>query len=364
MKLASSTPDALESISHRVRIAVLGLVQPQWYVGQQKNKRFSAATSATSTKFLYCHLEMTELGANSGKPGRARLTPVLCAIALIACLLSPVVGQAEEGLELASVHAAVGDLSTGEVVYAKRDDIAVPIASITKLMTAMVVLDRGQPLDEWIPVVARDGTSGKNGYSRLRIGSETTRGQLLRLALMSSENLASYVLAHYYPGGLDGFIAAMNAKAEKLKMTRTRFDDPSGLSIENRSSASDLLKMVRAAYEYDTIRDYSKTRQYKASFRRPRYTLGFGNTNPLVGSSRWDIALSKTGYLEEAGRCLVMVTEIEGAPIAMVLLNSFGTRTPLGDATRVRRWLQTGTSGSVAGAAMEYERRVAREFDN
>ena len=295
---------------------------------------------------------------------RGALAAVLCAIALTACLWSPGITQSKEGLELASVHAAVGDLSTGEVVYAKRDDVAVSIASITKLMTAMVVLDRGQPLDEWIPVVARDDTSGKNGYSRLRIGSETTRGQLLRLALMASENLASYVLAHHYPGGLDAFIAAMNAKAESLEMTRTRFDDPSGLSIGNRSSASDLLKMVRAAYEYDTIRDYSRTYQYTASFRRPRYTLGFGNTNPLTGSSRWDITLSKTGYLDEAGRCLVMVTEIEGAPIAMVLLNSFGTRTPLGDATRVRRWLQTGSSGSIAGAAREYERRVAQEYDN
>jgi D-alanyl-D-alanine endopeptidase (penicillin-binding protein 7) len=315
---------------------------------------------------LYCYFEMTVIAGNKGRDGSggSRLAWLLRAIALIACLLWSVVMQAAEGIELASVHAVVGDLSKGEVLYAKRDDVDVPIASITKLMTAMVVLDGGQPLDEWIPVVARDDTAGKNGYSRLRIGSETTRGQLLRLALMSSENLAAYLLAFHYPGGLDAFTAAMNAKAERLGMTRTRFDDPSGLSIGNRSSASDLLKMVLAAYEYETIRDYSKTYQYTARFRRPRYTLSFGNTNPLTASSRWNVALSKTGYLDEAGRCLVMVAEIEGVPVAMVLLNSFGTRTPLGDAARVRRWLQTGSSGSIAGAALQYERRVAARYDN
>lgn len=277
--------------------------------------------------------------------------------------LSPVALQAADGIELASVHAAIGDLTDGRVLYTKRDDISVPIASVTKLMTAMVVLDSGQSLEEWIPIVARNDTHGKNGYSRLRIGSEATRGQLVRLALMSSENLASYVLAHHHPGGVDAFVGAMNAKAETLGMTRTRFEEPSGLSLGNRSSASDLLEMVRAAYDYETIRAYSGNYQYTARFRNPRYTLGYANTNPLTASSRWDVVLSKTGYLDEAGRCLVMVAEIEGVPVAMVLLNSFGTRTPLGDAARVRRWIQTGSSGGVAGAARDYERRVAADYE-
>jgi len=285
-----------------------------------------------------------------------------CVIALFECSLA--VGQARDGIQLASVHAIVGDLDSGEILYAKRDDISVPIASVTKLMTAMVVLDANQPLDEWIPIVAWNESQAKNRYSRLRVGSESTRAQLLRLALMSSENFASYVLARHYPGELEAFTAAMNAKAKKLGMSRTHFDGPSGLSIANRSSASDLWKMVRAAYGYDVIREYSTTFQFTASFRKPPYTLGYGNTNPLTASSRWDVALSKTGYLTESGRCLVMVADIDGKPVGIVLLNSFGTRTPLGDAGRVRRWLQTGSSGGVAGAALEYERRVAAPFDD
>jgi D-alanyl-D-alanine endopeptidase (penicillin-binding protein 7) len=275
-----------------------------------------------------------------------------------------VLARDPEGIQLASVHAVVGDLENGEVLYAKRDDIAVPIASVTKLITAMVVLDGNQPLDEWIPIVDGSESHGKNRSSRLRVGSQATRAQLLRLALMSSENLASYVLAKHYPGDLDAFVTAMNAKARALGMSRTHFDDPSGLSTSNRSSASDLWKMVNAAYAYDTIRQYSTTFQFTANFRQPRYTLGYGNTNPLTASSRWDVALSKTGYLTEAGRCLVMVADIDGRPVGMVLLNSFGTRTPLGDAARVRRWLQTGSSGSVAPAALEYERRVAAAHDS
>jgi D-alanyl-D-alanine endopeptidase (penicillin-binding protein 7) len=291
----------------------------------------------------------------------ANQTRVLLTVALLGSFPAPAV--AGNDLQLASVHAVVGDLDKGEVLYAKRDEIAVPIASIAKLMTAVVVLDGAQPLDEWIPIVARNDSHGKNGYSRLRVGSESTRGQLLRLALMSSENLAAHVLAVHYPGGIDGFTAAMNAKASALGMTRTHFDDPSGLSLRNRSSAADLFKLVHAAYGYETIREYSTRYQYTASFRRPRYTLGYGNTNRLTASSRWDVELSKTGYLDEAGRCLVMVAEIEGKTIAVVLLNSFGTRTPLGDAGRVRRWLQTGSGGGVAGAALEYERRVAAGYD-
>jgi len=288
----------------------------------------------------------------------------LCAIAFVGFSPAPLAARDPDGIQLASVHAVVGDLENGEVLYAKRDDIAVPIASVTKLMTAMVVLDGKQPLDEWISIVSWSESHGKNRYSRLRVGSHTTRAQLLRLALMSSENLAGHVLARHYPGGLDAFIAAMNAKAKALGMSRTHFEDPSGLSVSNRSSAADLWKMANAAYGYDTIREYSTTFQYTASFRQPRYTLSYGNTNPLTASRRWDVALSKTGYLTEAGRCLVMVADIAGKPVGMVLLNSFGTRTPLGDASRVRRWLQTGSSGSIAGAALEYERRVAAPYDD
>ncbi|HXV77241.1 MAG TPA: D-alanyl-D-alanine endopeptidase [Candidatus Polarisedimenticolaceae bacterium] len=281
-------------------------------------------------------------------------------VAIVAA--APLVAASGE-IQLASVHAVVGDLERGEILYSKRDDIEVPIASVTKLMTAMVVLDSGRPLDEWVPIVRRGDSYGKNFHSRLRIGSQSTRGQLLRLALMSSENLASYVLAVHHPGGVDAFVEAMNAKARELGMSRTRFGDPTGLSTTNRSTAADLFTLARAAYGYETIREYSTTYQYTARFRDPHYTLGFGNTNPLTASGRWEVGMSKTGYLTEAGRCLVMVADIGGAPVGMVLLNSFGTRTPLGDAARVRRWLETGSSGRVAGAALEYERRLAASYD-
>ncbi|MFO8005421.1 D-alanyl-D-alanine endopeptidase [Thioalkalivibrio sp.] len=263
-------------------------------------------------------------------------------------------------LQLASVHAAVAPLQSSAPLYEKFADNPSPIASVTKLMTAMVVMDSGEPMDEWLGIVKRSDNPPKNSFSRMRIGSEAKRGDLLRITLMSSENLAAYVLARNHPGGLDAFIAAMNAKARTLGMTQTRFVDPSGLWPENVASASDLVKMVAAAYGYPEIREMSTGSQHRVHFRGPRYSLDYGNTNALVRSSRWDVQLSKTGYLNEAGRCLVMVADIGGGPLVMVLLDSLGSRTPLGDAGRIRRWLETGSGGSVAEAALDYERdRIA-----
>ncbi|MGE0623674.1 MAG: D-alanyl-D-alanine endopeptidase [Pseudomonadales bacterium] len=289
------------------------------------------------------------------------LTPLALLGALLPAL-SPASEAPASEVELASVHAAVGDLSNGRVLYEKHADLAVPIASVTKLMTAMVVLDAGQPLEEWVPILGWAEKTGKNSYSRLRVDSESRRDQLLKLALMSSENLASHTLARHYPGGLAAFVAAMNDKARTLGMTHSSFDDPTGLSVGNQASAADLWKMLAAAWQYDLIRAYSTTYQYQADFRAPRYSLAYGNTNPLTASSRWDVQLSKTGYLKESGRCLVMVTDVDGDPIGMVFLNSFGTRTPLGDAGRVRRWLTTGDSGQVAGAALDYERAAVKSL--
>jgi len=267
-------------------------------------------------------------------------------------------------VRLASVHAVIGSLDSGKVLVEKNANLAVPIASVTKLMTAMVVLDAGQPLDEWVPILGWAQKTDKNAYSRLRKDSKSTRGQLLKIALMSSENLASHTLARHYPGGFEAFVSAMNSKAAELGMTRSTFDDPTGLSIGNRASAGDLWKLLAAAYNYDLIRTYSTTYQHWASFRGPQYGLGYGNTNPLTASSRWDVQLSKTGYLKEAGRCLVMVADVDGEPIGMVFLNSFGTRTPLGDAGRTRRWLTTGETGRVAGAALEYEQTTVRNLQS
>jgi serine-type D-Ala-D-Ala endopeptidase (penicillin-binding protein 7) len=265
-------------------------------------------------------------------------------------------------LRLASVHAAVAPLAQGAPLFSKLADTAVPIASITKVMTAMVALDSGLPMDEWLTIVERAEKPPKNAYSRMRIGSRATRRDLLRITLMSSENLAAYVLARNHPGGVAGFVNAMNAKAQALGMTRTRFVDPAGLWPENHSSAADLVRMVQAAYRYPEIREMSTTSQHRVHFRDPGYTLNYGNTNALVNSSRWDVHLSKTGYLTEAGRCLVMVADVGGEPMVLVLLDSLGSRTPLGDAGRIRRWLETGSGGAVAGEALDYERARRAEI--
>lgn len=266
--------------------------------------------------------------------------------------------QPKQDLALASVSAVAVDLDSGEVLVAKHPDAVLPIASVTKMMTAMVVLDSGAPADAWLPIEPWNTQLSKNAYSRIRISSEAQRADLLRIALMSSENRAAYNLAMHHPGGMDAFIQAMNMKARDLGMSDTQFVDPTGLSPQNRSSARDLARMVAAAHAYDQLRDFSTTRQYSPQFRAPRYRLGYGNTNPLLHSSRWQVKLTKTGYLTEAGRCLVMVAEVDGRDVAMVLLNSFGSRSPLGDAGRIRRWLESGTESQVAAAAREYENRV------
>lgn len=258
-------------------------------------------------------------------------------------------------LQLASVSALVAPVGAEEPEFAKRADWVMPIASITKLMTALVVLESEHPLDEWLPVVERHYPAPANAYSRIRPESEATRRNLLHIALMSSENRASYLLARHHPDGYDAFIEAMNAKAQSLGMLDTHFVDSTGLSDDNISTARDLLKLANAAYEHPLIRELTVSPGQWVQFRGPSYGLQFGNTNRLVHSERWNVSLSKTGYLSAAGRCLLMVTEVDGAPRVVVLLDSLGTRTPLGDAGRIRRWLETGTGGSVAAAARSYE---------
>lgn len=280
---------------------------------------------------------------------------IMIVLASTAVVAEP--GPAGSSLQLASVHAAVAPLRAETPLYNKYADHPVPIASVTKLMTAMVVLDSGESPDEWLQITERSDDPPKNAYSRIRIGSEARRHDLLRITLMASENLAAYVLAQNHPGGRDAFVVAMNDKARAIGMTQTRFVDPSGLWPENVASASDLLTMLEAAYGYPEIRQMSTMSRHRVHFRSPRYSLDYGNTNALVSSSRWNVHLSKTGYLDESGRCLVMVADVDGKPTMMVLLDSFGTRTPLGDAGRIRRWLETGDGGTIAGAALDYQRR-------
>ena len=244
-------------------------------------------------------------------------------------------------LKLKSKSVLVLD-QAGNEVYSKEIDRARPIASITKLMTAMVILDSGLPLDQYITITKEDRDLLRLTGSRLKYGAKLSRKDLIWLALMSSENRAAHALARTYPGGVATFVDRMNLKAATLGMKDTRFVDPSGLDAANVASARDLARMVEAAAGYPLIHQATTSRQYQV---RPYKTLGelrFGNTNRLLKNEHWEIDLSKTGYINEAGRCLVMQAEIAGRPLTIVLLDSFGKLTPFGDSNRIRKWIESG----------------------
>lgn len=231
------------------------------------------------------------------------------------------------------------------VLLSKNADVAAPIASITKLMTALVVLAAKLPLDEPIKVTKEDRATEKGDASRLPIGTTLTRGDLMHLALMSSENRAAHALGRSYPGGIEAFIPAMNAKAQELGMTRAHFSDPTGLSDENVASPEDLIKLVNAAARNPVIRAYSTDREHEIV--AGRHKLGYRNTNSLVNKSDWEILVQKTGYTNAAGRCLVLKAMIQDRPVTMVLLNSFGKLTRVADASRVRKWVEAAEPGST-----------------
>jgi len=284
----------------------------------------------------------------------------LAAIASATAAAAPAPNPAK--LELASVQAAVTDLDSDTTLYRKHAQRSVPIASLTKLLTAIVVLESDAALDEWLPVVERRESAPNNAYTRMRVGSQLKRKTYLRLALMASANHGAYVLARHHPGGFDAFVDDMNDQARALGMDASHFVDPSGLSILNHASAADVVTLIEAAMAYPLIRESTQTQAYTARFRYPRYELYYGNTNVLVFRNHWDVRLSKTGYLDEAGRCLAMVARIDGRLVAMALLDSFGTRSPVGDAGRIKRWLRSGESGAVADAAARYEKRRNRAY--
>jgi len=254
-------------------------------------------------------------------------------------------------LRLMSANALVFDADAQRPIYAKAADEVTPIASLTKLMTAMVVLDAGQPDDEMISIGTDDFDYLKGSRSRLRMGTVLSRRELLRLALMSSENRAASALARHYPGGTPAFVAAMNAKAASLQMTRTHYADSTGLSAENVSTANDLARLVQAAAQYPRIREFSTTPAHFVELQPTGQLLGFNNSNALVKKQSWDIQLQKTGYIREAGRCLVMLATIATKPFVIVLLDSYGKYTRLGDAERVKHWLETGDALAPTSAA-------------
>ncbi len=261
---------------------------------------------------------------------------------LIAALFEATPALADaHNLSLQSSAAVVMDQPTGAILYEKKSHERLPIASITKLMTAMVLLDSRLPLEEQIEIVPEDVDTLRNSRSRLPVGTVLTAEEMLRLALMSSENRAASALSRYYPGGKPAFVRAMNRKAKQLGLRNTHFLDPTGLNTANISSARDLAKMVVAAADYPTIREMTTTQTYEQQVGNRFIT--FNNTNALVKNEDWKIDVSKTGYINESGKCLVMQTWINNRPTVIVLLDSWGHYTPVGDSTRIKKWIDSGS---------------------
>lgn len=249
----------------------------------------------------------------------------------------------------------VVDLKTNKVLFANNPDVVVPIASVTKLMTAMVVLDAKLPMNEMIPVSIVDTKEMKGVFSRVKLGSELDRKNMLLIALMSSENRAAASLAHSYPGGYNAFIIAMNAKAKSLGMKHTVYVEPTGLSVYNVSTARDLSKLALAARQYPMLSELSTTPDKTVTFHKPTYSLVFNNTDHLIKKSNWDIKLTKTGFTNQAGHCLVLLTTMANRQVSVVILDAFGKYTHFADAGRMRRWMETGKSGPAPQVAVLYK---------
>ncbi|ELY4524979.1 D-alanyl-D-alanine endopeptidase [Cronobacter turicensis] len=303
---------------------------------------------------------------------KIRLSLLSLALLLAAPLSTPALAAAKAAAspvaaaepQIASGSAMIVDLRTNEVLFSSHPDLVRPIASITKVMTAMVVLDASLPLDEMLTVDISHTPEMKGIYSRVRLNSQISRKNMLLLALMSSENRAAASLAHHYPGGYDAFIRAMNAKAKALGMRNTRFVEPTGLSIHNVSTARDLTKLLIATKQYPLIGQLSTTREEMATFSNPAYTLPFRNTNHLVYRDNWNIQLTKTGFTNAAGHCLMMRTLIKNRPVTLVVMDAFGKYTHFADASRLRTWLETGKAQPVPEAALSYKRQKAAQMAN
>lgn len=292
----------------------------------------------------------------------------LCYVLAGACFTSNVTAAAATfsrdpaQLHLASHSALLVDLQTGQVIYENKPDQVVPIASVTKLMTAMVVLDAKQSMSEDIAVDISQTKEMKGVFSRVKLGSTLSRHDMMLIALMSSENRAAATLAHHYPGGYNAFITAMNAKARALGMSHTRYVEPTGLSEQNVSTARDLSKLLTAARRYPMLSELSTTKEKTVSFKKPNYTLGFHNTDHLLNQKNWDIQITKTGFTDKAGHCLVLVTSMGGRPVAMVILDAFGKYTHFADAARLRTWVETGRGAKAPAVAMQYKAEKHRQL--
>jgi D-alanyl-D-alanine endopeptidase (penicillin-binding protein 7) len=270
----------------------------------------------------------------------AAITGTLLALSTLAATAKPTLIP-----KLKSSSVLIVDQSDSTVLYARHSDVAAPIASITKLMTALVVLDAKQPLDQPIEITQDETDLPRGGFSRLSVGTVLTRGDLMHLALMSSENRAAHALGVNYPGGVPALVRAMNAKALALGMTTAHFVDPTGLSCDNVASPEDLSKLVLAASQNSHIREYSTDKHY--TVRVHKHLVEFHNTDNLVANPTWNIIVQKTGYIAEAGKCLVMEAVIEGRNVIIVLLDSAGRLTRVADAKRVKSWMEATATEHV-----------------
>src|ERR1700691_1335095 len=277
----------------------------------------------------------------SSNPRRPMLVQAIAGT-ILGFLALQAAAKAVQDPRLKSSSVLIVDRSDSSVIYSRNSDVAMPIASITKLMTALVVLDAGQPLNEPIRITKDDRDLPKCNTSRLSVGTVLTRGDLMHLALMASENHAAHALGANYPGGMTAMVSAMNAKAAALGMTNAHFVDPTGLSSQNVASPADLSKLVIAAAQNPTIREFSTDPRY--SVRVQRHLVEFRNTDNLVANPTWNIVVQKTGYIAEAGKCLVMEAVIEGRSVVIVLLDSLGKYTRVADAKRIKTWMESGIS--------------------
>ena len=300
--------------------------------GTQKNQKTQTAQKATTTRVAAAHSVRA-----------SKVVPTRRSVVRVPEPKSQSFGtmyglhEASDPLALKSGVAFVLDQDTNEVLFNKNSQAVLPIASITKLMTAMVVTEAHLPMDETLTITQDDVDTEKGSSSRLKVGTQLTRGEMLHLALMSSENRAANSLGRHFPGGLSAFVSAMNAKAKQLGMNDTRYVEPTGLSSQNQSSARDLAALVKAAYHVPVIRELSTSPEYQVAVGSRQ--MQFHTTNRLVLNPSWDIGVQKTGYITEAGQCLVMQAQLAGRKLIMVLLDSAGKYSRIGDAERIRKWL-------------------------
>jgi D-alanyl-D-alanine endopeptidase (penicillin-binding protein 7) len=292
-----------------------------------------ATKSAKAGKAAKAPKAVRTAGAKRVAPARAaRVAPARLSYGMVYGL-----HDTEDPLDLKSSVALVIDQDTNEVLFSKNPQAVLPVASITKLMTALVVIESGSSLEAPLTVSQDDVDTEKGSGSRLRVGTELSRGEMLHLALMSSENRAAHALGRHHPGGMAAFVDAMNRKARELGMFDTRYVEPTGLSSANQSSAHDLTLLVKAASQHSIIRELSTSLETQVAVGKRQ--LQYRNTNGLVRNPEWDIGLQKTGYISEAGRCVVMQAQLAGRTLIMVLLDSAGKYSRIGDAERLRKWL-------------------------